>query len=444
MQGPGCPGSRQHPAPNRGTDRASLISAPRAPAATCPGGLDGSDSPQSIEVRLAPPRPPNLRRSTGSIRARWRRTGAPRSPRWRGRPPRPDPRRCSSVPPLPRTRQGGAASRWGATAAAEQAAELARLLISGSVWCGCLEAGGFDGGFLADDIGGVAVAAHRQAPGLLKGVAEGHPGRRAGRARPRTAGLRGASAASAAPGSQCRPGRRRGPRYLIVFDVLEADGTELLARPYRHRRAVLEERFARGDLLSRFGDRVTWSSGNAGRCSSASPTAGSGQPRRHRHALRANRSTLGPAGPGRRTPHHAPRPPGRDRPAQSRLVPSRHRMGRLFLTLARPTPTPSQPSPHGTDQTTARDAGPSKRRSPHRARCATRAGRGAPGAPAPHRRGRCALLWDDGRGSGDSLLPAQPSVGHIRQVRAPLLPGQWPPARWHAVSARRSGSTVYR
>ncbi|MER7496364.1 ATP-dependent DNA ligase [Streptomyces pharetrae] len=42
------------------------------------------------------------------------------------------------------------------------------------------------------------------------------------------------------------------PAYLIVFDVLEADGTELLARPYRHRRAVLEERFARGDLTAPF------------------------------------------------------------------------------------------------------------------------------------------------------------------------------------------------
>ncbi|MER5297648.1 ATP-dependent DNA ligase, partial [Streptomyces pharetrae] len=42
------------------------------------------------------------------------------------------------------------------------------------------------------------------------------------------------------------------PAYLIVFDVLEADGTELLDRPYRHRRAVLEERFARGDLTAPF------------------------------------------------------------------------------------------------------------------------------------------------------------------------------------------------
>ncbi|MER7496425.1 ATP-dependent DNA ligase [Streptomyces pharetrae] len=59
-----------------------------------------------------------------------------------------------------------------------------------------------------------------------------------------------------------RRARRRGrsaaeaaaevPAYLIVFDVLEADGTELLDRPYRHRRAVLEERFARGDLTAPF------------------------------------------------------------------------------------------------------------------------------------------------------------------------------------------------
>lgn len=30
------------------------------------------------------------------------------------------------------------------------------------------------------------------------------------------------------------------PAYLIVFGVLEAGGTELLARPYRDRRAILE------------------------------------------------------------------------------------------------------------------------------------------------------------------------------------------------------------
>ncbi|PWI15979.1 ATP-dependent DNA ligase [Streptomyces sp. Act143] len=35
------------------------------------------------------------------------------------------------------------------------------------------------------------------------------------------------------------------PAYLIVFDVLEADGVELLDRPYRERRARLEDLFAR-------------------------------------------------------------------------------------------------------------------------------------------------------------------------------------------------------
>ncbi|MFD7303722.1 ATP-dependent DNA ligase [Streptomyces pharetrae] len=59
----------------------------------------------------------------------------------------------------------------------------------------------------------------------------------------RRARRRGRSAAQAAA---------EAPAYLIVFDVLEADGTELLARPYRHRRAVLEERFARGDLTAPF------------------------------------------------------------------------------------------------------------------------------------------------------------------------------------------------
>ncbi|MER7492936.1 hypothetical protein ABT033_09955 [Streptomyces pharetrae] len=39
------------------------------------------------------------------------------------------------------------------------------------------------------------------------------------------------------------------PAHLIVFNVSEADGVELLARPYRHRRAVLEERFARREQL---------------------------------------------------------------------------------------------------------------------------------------------------------------------------------------------------
>ncbi|MGW0188190.1 ATP-dependent DNA ligase [Streptomyces sp. NPDC003362] len=42
------------------------------------------------------------------------------------------------------------------------------------------------------------------------------------------------------------------PAYLIVFDVLEVDGQELLARPYRHRRAVLEDLFARDVLTAPF------------------------------------------------------------------------------------------------------------------------------------------------------------------------------------------------
>jgi ATP-dependent DNA ligase len=59
-----------------------------------------------------------------------------------------------------------------------------------------------------------------------------------------------------------RRARRRGrsaaqaatefPAYLIAFDVLEVDGEELLARTYQYRRAVLEERFARGDLTAPF------------------------------------------------------------------------------------------------------------------------------------------------------------------------------------------------
>ncbi|MEV6809687.1 ATP-dependent DNA ligase [Streptomyces sp. NPDC051132] len=59
-----------------------------------------------------------------------------------------------------------------------------------------------------------------------------------------------------------RRARRRGrsaaqaavefPAYLMVFDVLEADGVDLLAHPYRHRRAVLEQRFAWGDLNTPF------------------------------------------------------------------------------------------------------------------------------------------------------------------------------------------------
>ncbi|MFF3208438.1 ATP-dependent DNA ligase [Streptomyces sp. NPDC002962] len=42
------------------------------------------------------------------------------------------------------------------------------------------------------------------------------------------------------------------PAYLIVFDVLEAAGTELLALPYRERRARLEDLFASGVLTSPF------------------------------------------------------------------------------------------------------------------------------------------------------------------------------------------------
>lgn len=42
------------------------------------------------------------------------------------------------------------------------------------------------------------------------------------------------------------------PAYLIVFDVLEAAGTELLRRPYIERRAVLEDLFARDVLAAPF------------------------------------------------------------------------------------------------------------------------------------------------------------------------------------------------
>lgn len=59
-----------------------------------------------------------------------------------------------------------------------------------------------------------------------------------------------------------RRARRRGrsavqaaaerPAYLIVFDVLEASGTELVARPYRERRAMIEDRFRRGTLTAPF------------------------------------------------------------------------------------------------------------------------------------------------------------------------------------------------
>jgi ATP-dependent DNA ligase len=42
------------------------------------------------------------------------------------------------------------------------------------------------------------------------------------------------------------------PAHLILFDVLEADGTEQLARPYRERRALLEALFADGILAAPF------------------------------------------------------------------------------------------------------------------------------------------------------------------------------------------------
>ncbi|MEV8597624.1 ATP-dependent DNA ligase [Streptomyces sp. NPDC052012] len=42
------------------------------------------------------------------------------------------------------------------------------------------------------------------------------------------------------------------PAYLIVFDVLEEGGTELLGRPYQDRRAVLQDLFARGVLAAPF------------------------------------------------------------------------------------------------------------------------------------------------------------------------------------------------
>ncbi|MFE7762482.1 ATP-dependent DNA ligase [Streptomyces sp. NPDC057438] len=44
----------------------------------------------------------------------------------------------------------------------------------------------------------------------------------------------------------------RHPAHLIVFDVLEASGDEQLARPYRERRAVLENLFAHGVLAAPF------------------------------------------------------------------------------------------------------------------------------------------------------------------------------------------------
>ncbi|MEU1916197.1 ATP-dependent DNA ligase [Streptomyces massasporeus] len=42
------------------------------------------------------------------------------------------------------------------------------------------------------------------------------------------------------------------PAHLIVFDVLEAAGVELLERPYRERRKLLEDLFARGVLDGTF------------------------------------------------------------------------------------------------------------------------------------------------------------------------------------------------
>lgn len=52
----------------------------------------------------------------------------------------------------------------------------------------------------------------------------------------------------------------RSPAYLIVFDVLEAAGSEQLARPYRDRRAVLENLFVLGapfTLCPNTADRAT-------------------------------------------------------------------------------------------------------------------------------------------------------------------------------------------
>jgi ATP-dependent DNA ligase len=57
----------------------------------------------------------------------------------------------------------------------------------------------------------------------------------------RCARLRGRNALHASGGRRA---------YLIVFDVLEAWGTELLGRPYRERRAVLEDLFARNVLAA--------------------------------------------------------------------------------------------------------------------------------------------------------------------------------------------------
>ncbi|MGW7334242.1 ATP-dependent DNA ligase, partial [Streptomyces sp. NPDC054840] len=49
------------------------------------------------------------------------------------------------------------------------------------------------------------------------------------------------------------PGRvARWPAYFVAFDVLQLDGVELLARPYRERRARLE------DLFTGHGLRAPW------------------------------------------------------------------------------------------------------------------------------------------------------------------------------------------
>lgn len=62
-----------------------LIKATPAPA------RPGSSTSPSTGPPTSTRSPPPTRRSTGSSCARWRRAGAPRSPRWRSRPPRPDP-----------------------------------------------------------------------------------------------------------------------------------------------------------------------------------------------------------------------------------------------------------------------------------------------------------------------------------------------------------------
>jgi ATP-dependent DNA ligase len=54
-------------------------------------------------------------------------------------------------------------------------------------------------------------------------------------------------------GELLRRARRRGPpAYLIVFDVVEVEGEELLRRPYRERRSALEGLFADGVLAALF------------------------------------------------------------------------------------------------------------------------------------------------------------------------------------------------